>query len=88
MGGEELGMKIRVLGCHGSQLPHFNTTSFLVENSILLDAGTVTPVLTLKEQLRIDYIFADKRFKVRQFNRVVKNLSDHYMLVADVELMK
>lgn len=50
-------MKIRVLGCHGSQLPHFNTTSFLVENSILMDAGTVTTVLTLKEQLRIDYIF-------------------------------
>ena len=42
----------------------------------------------LSPTLRIDYIFADKRFKVRQFNRVVKNLSDHYMLVADVELMK
>ena len=40
----------------------------------------------LSPTLRIDYIFADKRFKVRQFNRVVKNLSDHYMLVADVEL--
>jgi ribonuclease BN (tRNA processing enzyme) len=50
-------MKIRVLGCHGSQLPHHNTTSFLLGKNILMDAGTVTPVLTLEEQLRIDYIF-------------------------------
>ena len=50
-------MKIRVLGCHGSQLPNHNTTSFLLENRILIDAGTVTPVLTLEEQLRIDYVF-------------------------------
>lgn len=50
-------MKIRVLGCHGSQLPHHNTTSFLLEKNVLMDAGSVTPVLTLEEQLRIDYIF-------------------------------
>jgi ribonuclease BN (tRNA processing enzyme) len=50
-------MKIRVLGCHGSQLPHYNTTSFLFGQNILLDAGTVTTVLSLKEQLKIDYIF-------------------------------
>jgi endonuclease/exonuclease/phosphatase family metal-dependent hydrolase len=40
----------------------------------------------LSPTLRIDYIFADNNFKVQQFNRVVKNLSDHYMLVADVKL--
>jgi endonuclease/exonuclease/phosphatase family metal-dependent hydrolase len=38
--------------------------------------------------LRIDCIFADDRFKIHQFNRLIKNLSDHYMLVADVELKK
>jgi endonuclease/exonuclease/phosphatase family metal-dependent hydrolase len=38
--------------------------------------------------LRIDYIFADDQFRIKQFNRLVKNLSDHYMLVADVELKK
>jgi endonuclease/exonuclease/phosphatase family metal-dependent hydrolase len=38
--------------------------------------------------LRIDYIFTTKDFRIRQFNRIVKNLSDHYMLVADVELNK
>jgi ribonuclease BN (tRNA processing enzyme) len=57
MDGEELYMKIRVLGCHGSQLPHHNITSFLLEKSVLIDAGTVTQALTLEEQLRIEYIF-------------------------------
>lgn len=49
-------MKIRVLGCHGSQLPDYNTTSFLIGQNVLVDAGTVTTVLSLKEQLKIDYI--------------------------------
>lgn len=38
--------------------------------------------------LRIDYIFTSKDFEIKQFNRVVKGLSDHYMLVADVQLKK
>ncbi len=42
----------------------------------------------LSPTLRIDYIFADKKFRIRQFNRIVKNYSDHYMLISDVELKK
>lgn len=42
----------------------------------------------LSPTLRIDYIFADKHFKILQFKRLVKNLSDHYMLVSDVQLRK
>lgn len=57
MEGGELYMKVRVLGCHGSQLPHHNITSFLLEKNILIDAGTVTQALTLEEQMRIEYIF-------------------------------
>jgi len=41
---------------------------------------------SLSPTLRIDYILADDNFRIKQFNRIVKNLSDHYMLVADVEL--
>ena len=40
----------------------------------------------LSPTLRIDYIFADDHYKIKQFTRLVKNYSDHYMLVADVEL--
>ena len=42
----------------------------------------------LSPTLRIDYIFADKHFKINQFSRAVKKLSDHYMIVADVTLKK
>ncbi|MFN8288834.1 MAG: endonuclease/exonuclease/phosphatase family protein [Chitinophagaceae bacterium] len=42
----------------------------------------------LSPTLRIDYIFAQEKFRVQQFNRVVKYLSDHFMLVADLELKK
>lgn len=50
-------MEIRVLGCHGAQLPGYNTTSFLLNKNILIDAGTVTSLLSLDEQIDIDYIF-------------------------------
>ena len=49
-------MKIRVLGCHGSELPGHNPTAFLINDSILLDAGAVTSALTLEEQLKIKAI--------------------------------
>jgi endonuclease/exonuclease/phosphatase family metal-dependent hydrolase len=35
--------------------------------------------------LRIDYILADKNFKVEQFKTEKKEYSDHYMLVADLK---
>ena len=34
--------------------------------------------------LRIDNIFADKRFSVEQFTRVPKKLSDHFPVITDV----
>ena len=38
--------------------------------------------------LRIDYILATDDFSVNQFNRIVKNYADHYMLVADFKIKK
>lgn len=49
-------MKLKVLGCYGGQLPGFRTSSFLINDHILLDAGSVTSVLKLEEQMKIDYI--------------------------------
>jgi endonuclease/exonuclease/phosphatase family metal-dependent hydrolase len=43
---------------------------------------------SLSPTLRIDYIFADNRFSIKQFTRVAKHLSDHFMIIADVELNK
>ena len=36
--------------------------------------------------LRIDNIFTDKKFTIRQFTRIPKNLSDHFPIIADVSL--
>jgi endonuclease/exonuclease/phosphatase family metal-dependent hydrolase len=43
---------------------------------------------SLSPTLRIDYIFTDDQFSIKQFTRVVKYLSDHFMIMADVELKK
>lgn len=43
---------------------------------------------SLSPTLRIDYIFTDERFSIKQFTRVAKHLSDHFMIMADVELNK
>jgi ribonuclease BN (tRNA processing enzyme) len=49
-------MEIRVLGCHGSQLPGYGLTGFLIDGKTLLDAGAVTSVLSLEEQFRIERV--------------------------------
>ncbi len=38
--------------------------------------------------LRIDNIFVDERFEVNQFLRIKKKLSDHFPIIADVQLGK
>ena len=49
-------MRIRVLGCHGAELSNHNTCGFLINRSVLMDAGTVCSSLTLSEQRKIRYI--------------------------------
>ena len=39
---------------------------------------------SLAPTLRIDNIFLDRKFKVEQFKRIRKSLSDHYPIIADV----
>lgn len=46
-------MKLRVLGCSGAVMPGYDVTSFLINDDTLMDAGTVTSVLTLEEQAKI-----------------------------------
>jgi len=49
-------LRIKVLGCYGGQLLGFHLTSFLVNDSILLDAGSPTEALSLEEQHGIRHI--------------------------------
>ncbi len=48
-------MKIRVLGAYGSEGPAHRPTAFLVNDRILVDAGTVSAALSVEEQGAIDY---------------------------------
>ncbi len=44
-------MKIEILGCAGGKSPGFNPTSFLVDERILIDAGTVVTKLSPQQIL-------------------------------------
>jgi ribonuclease BN (tRNA processing enzyme) len=49
-------MQIRVLGCSGSIAAGSRTTSFLLDDNVLIDAGTGVGDLSLDELTRIDHI--------------------------------
>ncbi len=50
-------MKLRVLGCSGGIGQGLRTSSYLIDDDILLDAGTGVGDLTLQEMARIRHIF-------------------------------
>jgi cAMP phosphodiesterase len=81
-------MEIRVLGCYGSQLPGCGLTGFLIDATTLLDAGAVTSVLTLEEQLRVDHILITHAHldHIRELSSLVDNLCyferDHPLAVV------
>lgn len=50
-------MRLKVLGCSGAELPGHNPTSFLVNQTVAIDAGSITSILTEKQQWRIEKIF-------------------------------
>jgi ribonuclease BN (tRNA processing enzyme) len=50
-------MDVRVLGCSGSIAAGCRTTAFLVDDDLLIDAGTGAGDLTLDELVAIDHIF-------------------------------
>ena len=51
-------MKVRILGCSGGiGGRHLRTTSLLVDNDILVDAGTGVGDLAIAELAQIDHVF-------------------------------
>jgi ribonuclease BN (tRNA processing enzyme) len=49
-------VKIKVLGSSGSEAPGHNSPAFLVDDAILLDAGTIATLLDRDAQCRITHI--------------------------------
>jgi cAMP phosphodiesterase len=49
-------MRIEVLGCHGGEVPNLRLPTFLVNDRLLLEAGSVTGALPLDRQVRIEHV--------------------------------
>src|SRR5688572_1261882 len=50
-------MHLRVLGCYGGETPTHRTTCFMIDESLLLDAGAVARGLSIEEQAKISDVF-------------------------------
>lgn len=46
-------MNLKVLGCHGGETPKHRTSSFLLNDSVAIDAGSMCGALSLEEQRRV-----------------------------------
>ena len=49
-------MKIRVLGCAGALAAGYRTTSFLLDDDVLIDAGSGVAELTVDAMVKVDHI--------------------------------
>ena len=65
---------------------YFKVRGFFKDAFLEKGYGIGRTFRSLSPTLRIDYIFTDPRFKVQQFKREKKNYSDHYMIVADIQI--
>ncbi|MBI5050705.1 MAG: 3',5'-cyclic-nucleotide phosphodiesterase [Nitrospirae bacterium] len=88
-------MKIKVLGCSGSELPDFHPPAFLIDEGILLDAGTVTAALDEDSQSRITHIFITHPHldHIRSIpsladNMLVKNWKHKIVIIGIKEVLK
>ena len=49
-------MDFRVLGCHGGESPKHQCPAFMLDGRICLDAGSITNMLSLKEQQKVEAV--------------------------------
>lgn len=84
-------MKLRVLGSAGAEFPDFRPPAFLINDHLLLDAGTIGSVLTEEEQWKLDHLFIThshldhiRAIPALADNIIVKNLR-HTVTVHSVQ---
>ena len=49
-------MRIKVLGCYGTEFLQYKSSGFLIDSSVMLDAGSICSTLSLDEQREIQQI--------------------------------
>jgi len=84
-------MKLRILGASGAEFPGQNPPGFLLDDSVLLDAGTIGAVLDEKEQYAIRHILLTHAHldHIRGIpsladNIILKN-KDHTVIIHGIE---
>ena len=88
-------MKLKALGCSGAEFPGHHTSSFLIDSSILLDAGTVGAVLDEDHQFALKSIFIThshfdhiKGIPLLADNLALSNQSHNVKLVSTPEILQ
>ncbi len=87
-------MKLRILGSAGAEFPDFRPPAFLIDETLLLDAGTIGSVLSEEEQWNIRTIFIThahldhiRGIPALADNIIVKNLQHSVDVFAPPEVI-
>jgi ribonuclease BN (tRNA processing enzyme) len=88
-------MRLRVLGSSGAEFPNHNPPGFLLDETLLLDAGTIGSVLDEAEQWKIRHILLThahldhiKSIPFLADNIVMKGRSHHVTVMGMPEVLK
>ncbi|MEX0799437.1 MAG: 3',5'-cyclic-nucleotide phosphodiesterase [Bacteriovoracaceae bacterium] len=49
-------MQVKIIGGHGGVTKNYSATSYLIDDSLLIDAGSVASGLDIEDQIKIDHI--------------------------------
>lgn len=49
-------MEVKIIGAHGGVTKNYNATSYLIDDVLLIDAGSVASGLDIQDQLKINHI--------------------------------
>jgi len=49
-------VQVKIIGGHGGVTKNYNATSYLIDDSLLIDAGSVASGLDIEDQIKIDHI--------------------------------
>lgn len=88
-------MKLRVLGSAGAEFPDFRPPAFLLDDQLLLDAGTIGSVLNEEEQWNIHTIFIThshldhiRSIPALADNIIIKNLNHTVSVQSTTEVIE
>lgn len=87
-------MKLRIIGSSGSELPGHNLPAFLLDDFLLLDAGTISRVLDRKAQHKISHILVThahldhiKEIAFLADNLAINNLKEHITVISGRDVL-